>query len=63
MESYIEINVSLNGQHLFATAPRSIRSKFDLDKVLKPIKQKFTAKEGYAISVTEWTGSGKELNV
>lgn len=56
---YYEINVSLNGQHLFATAERSITDEATKDKVLKIFKQKFPYGTGYLITVTLWEKVGK----
>ena len=49
---YYEINVSLNGQHLFATAERSLTVSWEAEKVYKLFKEKFPESEGYKISVT-----------
>lgn len=48
-----EINVSLNGIHLFATHRRSIASIFEVPRVYKIIKEKFPASEGFEISLSE----------
>lgn len=45
MPSYYEINVSKNGTHLFATAPRSICNTAQLKKVLRIITEKFPESE------------------
>lgn len=58
-----EINVSLNGQHFFATHERSIVSEWKLKEVYKVLKEKFPKAEGYEISVTYWTKSGREINM
>lgn len=60
---YYEINVALNGQHLFATAERSITNKFALDVVYKIFKQKFPEEEGYQIQVSYWSKVGKVINM
>lgn len=60
---YYEINVCLNGKHLFATAERSITSKWELEKVYNLFKEKFPKEEGYELSVTEWNKIGKEINM
>lgn len=56
MESHFEINVSKDGVHFFATAPRSlpVYSTKKLDDVLNVIREKFPESEGYKISVTRW---------
>lgn len=48
---YYEINISLNGRHLFATAKRSITTNSELKKVYPVIKSKFPKEEGYSIMV------------
>ena len=47
---YYEINVSLNGRHLFATAERSITDKSKLKQVLEVFKEKFPESEGYKLN-------------
>lgn len=61
MESYFEINVSKNGVHFFATAPRSlpVYSFNRVEEVLKVIREKFPESEGYKIGVTRWEITGK----
>lgn len=63
MQSYYEINVALNGMHLFATAKRSCTTKWEYEKVLKILKEKFPESEGYKVTATYWTCIGKELNI
>jgi hypothetical protein len=63
MESYYEINVSLNGVHFFATSQRSIKTESDLNYIYNVLKDKFTKSEGFKISVTYWEGSGKILKL
>lgn len=58
---YYEINVSLNGKHLFATSERSISDKHALQKVYSLFKEKFPESEGYKLSVTMWEKIGKEV--
>ena len=58
-----EINVSLNGQHFFATHERSIVSERKLKKIYGVFKEKFPESEGYEISVTYWMKSGREINM
>lgn len=48
---YYEINVSRNGQHFFATAPRSIQDKAKLKVVYRELEKVFTPGEGYALTV------------
>jgi hypothetical protein len=48
-----EINLSLNGRHLFATHKRSMQSVFEVPEVYRIIAAKFPASEGFGISLTE----------
>lgn len=63
MESYIEINVALDGRHFFATAPRSIDAydteKFE--KVMSTFEIKFPKSEGYTIGATRYDTRGRIL--
>ena len=60
---YYEINVSLNGKHLFATAERSVTVIWEAEKVYNLFKEKFPESEGYAISVTKWEKVGKIIDM
>lgn len=61
MQSYYEINVSMAGTHLFATAPRSLVQKSDFDKVIRIIRAKFPASEGFKVTSVHWTCEGRVL--
>lgn len=63
MESYYEINVSLKGRHLFATAQRSLKTQAEADSLLGVFKVKFPEREGYKISMTYWEGKGTIMPV
>jgi hypothetical protein len=60
---YYEINLALNGRHLFATAKRSITSQPELKKVCKIFVEKFPQSEGYNISITEYEEDGYSLDI
>ena len=60
---YYEINVSLNGQHFFATAERSITNLNKAEKVYDLFKEKFPESEGYKIDITEWNKVGKMVKM
>jgi hypothetical protein len=47
-----EINVSLDGKHLFATHERSLKTSIDFRKLLPEIQKRFPANEGFQISVS-----------
>ena len=51
--SHYEINISLNGKHLFATDSRSIQNQAELEKVIPIFKEKFPESEGYKITATK----------
>jgi hypothetical protein len=55
---YFEINVSLNGEHFFATAERSITTMAKCEKVYSTLLEKFPPQEGYIISVTRYETRG-----
>ena len=58
---YYEINVALNGKHLFATAERSITSKSQMEEMYKLFEQKFPKSEGYTLNVTLWEKRGTQI--
>lgn len=60
---YYEINVALNGKHLFATHERSIRSEWKLLQVLRIFEEKFPESDGYSILVTECWKEIKEIDI
>lgn len=49
---HYEINVAKDGRHLFATHERSLTNKWDYEKVMKIMKEKFPASEGYNVTAT-----------
>lgn len=55
---YYEINVSLNGRHLFATAERSVTTLNEAERMYNLFKEKFPESEGYHISVTQYDKVG-----
>lgn len=53
-----KLDVELNWLfHLFATAPRSCSSEYELEKVYKEIKKRFPESEGFQVTVTQQLGS------
>lgn len=58
---YYEINVALNGKHLFATAEHSITSKTRMEEVYELFQQKFPKSEGYTLDVTLWEKRGTPI--
>lgn len=61
MQSHYEINVSLNGRHFFATAPRSCVTENEARKVFAEIIARFPKAEGFEASCTYWQGSGQRV--
>ena len=47
---YYEINVTFQRRHLFATAPRSIQSKAEADRLLSLFAVKFPESEGFIVT-------------
>lgn len=62
MQSYYEINVALNGKHLFATSPQSCTTRQMYENVLKIVKKKFPKSEGYSVFAIYWDCIGKQLD-
>ncbi|MDN3160901.1 hypothetical protein P0E55_14430 [Enterococcus faecalis] len=60
---YYEINVSRDGKHFFATAPRSITSMHDLQSVYPVLSNAFPASDGYELTVTRWKNRGYNVNM
>lgn len=58
MQPYYEINVSHNGRHLFATAPRSAIDFREAKELHKALQEKFPKNEGYELTCTHWKVEG-----
>jgi hypothetical protein len=58
-----EINVSLNGKHLFATHPRSIPNKESLARVYTEIKSRFKEEDGFRVMVIRQETVGTPVDV
>ena len=63
MESFYEINVSVDGNHLFATATRSLKTEEKAKKLAKLFKERFPESEGYEVSLTYWEGRGTGISI
>ena len=63
MESHYEINVSKNGRHFFATAPRSCVSPGDATEVVREIYKKFPESEGYKVTMMNISCSGTPVDL
>lgn len=55
---HYEINVSLNGIHLFATHKRSVQTEKQLKKIYAIFKEKFPKSEGYNITIIRYSNIG-----
>jgi alpha-mannosidase len=62
MQSHVEINVSLNGRHFFATAPRSGTDRAHVKDVLASIRHRFPESEGFQVTATYWEGTGRTFD-
>lgn len=62
MQSYYEINVSLNGRHFFATAPRSLITEAQALEAYQVFVELFTKAAGYRVSVTYWKSTGSTVD-
>ena len=58
---HYEINVSLDGQHYFATSKRSINSLGQANAIFEHFSDLFPAKDGYKITVKLWQTVGTEV--
>lgn len=58
-----EINVALNGKHLFATHERSLKYDSDLKRCLEIFLEKFPELEGYTISVEYIEHYGRIIDI
>lgn len=63
MMSYFEVNVSLNGKHFFATAPRSLTDLDSAKRVYRELRDRFPAKEGFVLKCTYWTAHGTDVKI
>jgi hypothetical protein len=58
---HYEINVSLNGAHLFATDARSATTEEVARRLFKCFCEKFPQREGYLVTCTYYETTGKPL--
>ena len=56
---YYDINVSIDGKHLFAVAERSAKTYREMIKIKELFVEKFPVEEGYVITITQWVETGK----
>ena len=60
--NYYEINISHNGKHFFATAPRSILTLARLNDVYAALADRFHEADGYLLTVTYWRTEGSHIS-
>lgn len=60
---YYEINVSKDGQHLFATHERSVTNTWKLKALIDIFQEKFPESEGYKLKIVEWESKGKIFSI
>lgn len=60
MKSYYRINVSLNGNHFFATSD-TITTESHARRVYEEIYKKFPSSEGFRVDVVHWRASGYKV--
>jgi hypothetical protein len=60
---HYEINIALNGKHLFATHERSINNTQEATKLAKILNEKFPESEGYQITITHRTNIGYSTTI
>lgn len=63
MPSYYEINVSLNGRHYFATAPRSLTLYSEAMCAAADFQKRFPAAEGFKVTMTHWECRGQSIEI
>lgn len=60
-QSHYEINISRNGQHVFATHERSLYRKHQANMVFNLLRKKFPKQEGYEVTIIYWEIIGQGL--
>ncbi len=59
---YFEINVSLWGRHVFATAPRSLTGEQAAKTLFEDFVERFPAAEGFTITCSRIEVTGREVD-
>jgi hypothetical protein len=60
---YYEVNLSFKGNHLFATAPRSIQTEAQLKEVLTQLRGRFPKEEGWQFEATFYPERGTIIDI
>ena len=65
MESYFEFNVSYEGRHYFATAPRSFPASqvSKAQRFYSDLRERFPESEGFNVTVTAWECTGSPMTL
>ena len=58
---HYEINIALNGKHLFTTSERSLQSEDRFKQCFALLKEKFPESEGYSVTATHWKCVGQSV--
>ena len=58
---HYEINVTHNGQHLFATAERSLLTEAKAKALFQDFATRFPAEQGYSVRCVRWENCGREV--
>src|SRR5687768_9933486 len=59
---YFQIHIAINGKHIFSTDERSTQDAATLMQVAKVLNEKFPTSEGYSLTVSYFTESGRGIN-
>lgn len=62
IQSHYEINVSLNGKHLFATAERSAVDMEKAEKLVFEFRNRFPVEQGFEVNCTLYSCIGQTVN-
>lgn len=60
--SHYEINVALDGKHLFATHERSLTTAKVAKEVYDKLVEAFPKNEGYSVEISYWETVGRGVN-
>lgn len=56
---YYDINISIDGKHLFAVSERSAKTYREMILLKELFMEKFPVEEGYVITITKWESIGQ----
>jgi len=61
MQNHFVVNVSLDGQHFFTTAPHSLVSELKAQAVYAELCIRFPAEGGWSVELIEWKAQGTRI--